>query len=314
MNLKNKYAVFFGALFCCFLWGSAFPIIKMGYEFFSISSDDTASQILFAGVRFFLAGILAVIIGSIISGKLLLPKKSSLKMISVLAFFQTFLQYILFYIGLARTTGVKASIIDGASAFIAILIASLIFRQEKLTKRKILACVIGFAGVIAANLSGGGELLGAAFFGDSLILASAVAYAFSSVLIKKYSEFENPLVLSGYQFALGGAVMILCGLLGGGRLSAVNTNGILCLLWLAFVSAGAYSLWGLLLKYNKVSSVTVYSFMIPVFGVLLSAAVTGEYSAASGINVIIALVLVSAGILMINISDKDGAGDFSADR
>lgn len=156
--------------------------------------------------------------------------------------------------------------------------------------------------------------MGAAFFGDSLILASAVAYAFSSVLIKKYSEFENPLVLSGYQFALGGAVMILCGLLGGGRLSAVNTNGILCLLWLAFVSAGAYSLWGLLLKYNKVSSVTVYSFMIPVFGVLLSAAVTGEYSAASGINVIIALVLVSAGILMINISDKDGAGDFSADR
>ena len=44
-------------LICCFLWGSAFPVVKIGYQMFSIGASDTASQILFAGIRFTLAGI-----------------------------------------------------------------------------------------------------------------------------------------------------------------------------------------------------------------------------------------------------------------
>lgn len=55
------------ALLCCFLWGSAFPMVKTGYQMFSIGESDTASQILFAGMRFALAGILVIIFGSIIA-------------------------------------------------------------------------------------------------------------------------------------------------------------------------------------------------------------------------------------------------------
>ena len=58
--------------------------------------------------------------------------------------------------GLAHATGVKSSIINGANSFLVILIASLIFHQEKLTGPKIIGCVIGFAGVILVNLGGGG--------------------------------------------------------------------------------------------------------------------------------------------------------------
>ena len=57
------------ALLCCFLWGSAFPMVKIGYEMFSISESDTASQILFAGIRFALAGALVIVFGSIIAKK-----------------------------------------------------------------------------------------------------------------------------------------------------------------------------------------------------------------------------------------------------
>lgn len=300
-KLTNKYSVFIGAALCCLLWGSAFPMIKKGYAFFQIPSNSPSSQILFAGIRFALAGILTILFGSVLSGKPLLPKRTSWKMIGTLAFFQTFLQYILFYIGLAHTTGVKASIIDGASAFIAIIIASLVFHQEKLTGRKITACIIGFAGVILANLSKNTEsIFSFNILGDSFIFLSTIAYAVSSVLIKNYSLKENPVTLSGFQFLAGGIVMILCGALTGGNLPSVTSGGILCLIWLAFVSAGAYSLWGILLKYNPVSQVTVCSFMIPVFGVLLSALIAGETGQASGTNIIISLFLVSAGIIMIN--------------
>lgn len=300
-KLKNKFVVFVCATLCCLLWGSAFPMIKKGYAFFEIGSGQAASQILFAGIRFVLAGIFTIVIGSMLSKKMLVPKRTSLKMVGTLAFFQTFMQYVLFYIGLAHTTGVKASIIDGASAFIAIIIASLIFHQEKLTVKKTAACIIGFAGVIAANVSGdSSEIFSFNLFGDSFILLSTIAYAISSVLIKNYSLRENPVTLSGYQFLAGGAVMTLCALVSGGVLPAVNTEGILCLVWLGFVSAGAYSLWGILLKYNDVSGVTVYSFMIPVFGVLLSALIGGESGQAFGLPTLLALLLVSVGIVMIN--------------
>lgn len=61
---------------CCLLWGSAFPAIKLGYRWFDITSDATGTQILFAGCRFTLAGILTVVIGSILARKVLLLKKN----------------------------------------------------------------------------------------------------------------------------------------------------------------------------------------------------------------------------------------------
>ena len=53
------------ACICCILWGSAIPVIKTGYRLMQVDSADTASQIVFAGVRFTLAGILVLIFASI---------------------------------------------------------------------------------------------------------------------------------------------------------------------------------------------------------------------------------------------------------
>jgi len=139
------------ACLCCLLWGSATPAIKIGYEWFGIGAGDVASRILFAGVRFILAGVLTVIFGSLIAGKFLLPQKSSYGMICKLGLVQTVFQYIFFYMGLAYTTGVKSAIINGSQTFIAILMACLIFRYEKLTLQKFLGCLIGFAGVVVIN-------------------------------------------------------------------------------------------------------------------------------------------------------------------
>ena len=49
------------ACVCCILWGSAIPVIKTGYHLLQVDSSDTASQIVFAGIRFTLAGILVLI-------------------------------------------------------------------------------------------------------------------------------------------------------------------------------------------------------------------------------------------------------------
>lgn len=303
--LQKTWVVCALAIVCTFLWGSASPCIKIGYELFEIPSDQTWSQVLFAGMRFIIAGVMTVIIGSIINRKLLLPTKSSLKNIGMLSLFQTVLQYIFFYIGLAHNSGVKASIINGSNTFLVILVAIFIFRQEKLTARKIIGCILGFAGVVIIITCGQKLDADSNMFGTISLFLSALSYSFSSCLIKIYSKKDNPVMLSGYQFILGGAVMTVMGLLFGGRISHVSLNAVLILIYLAFISAVAYSLWAVLLKYNPVSKVAIFGFFNPIFGVLLSAWWLGESKKELGLSALIALVLVCIGICVVNLKPKE---------
>ena len=293
--LSRPAVVLFGALICCALWGSAFPCIKIGYKMMHIASSDTASQILYAGCRFTLAGILAVVLGSLTQRQFLLPTKASLPHILELSLLQTILQYLFFYIGLAHTTGVKASIIEAVSTFVAIFVAGFLFHQEKVTARKMLGC-----------LAGNGMDLHFTVNGDGAILLSTVAYAFSSVFMKRFSIQDNPVMLSGYQFILGGIVMAVFGFFMGGHLSGFTLPAFAMLFYLAVISAVAYSLWGLLLKYNPISKVAVFGFMNPVIGVLLSAVLLGEKDSL-GFSSIAALLLVCIGIYIVNKAPKETA-------
>ena len=290
--LQKTWVVCALALVCTFLWGSASPCIKLGYALFEIPSSETWTQILFAGIRFVFAGILTILIGSALNRKLLLPTKSSVPSIAKLAVFQTILQYIFFYIGLAHNSGVKASIINGSNTFFVILVSSLIFR----------GCVIGFAGVIVVSMNGQKIDMNLSLMGDGSLFLCAISYAVSSCLMKNYSKKDNPVMLSGYQFIFGGIVMVILGLIMGGRITHVSVNAMLMLFYLACISAVAYSIWGILLKYNPVSKVAIFGFTNPVFGVLLSAWWLREGSKELGINALIALVLVCIGISIVNIN------------
>lgn len=168
--LQKGIVVCLLAVFCCLLWGSAFPCIKLGYEYFAIASDEWASQIFFAGMRFTIAGLMVVLGNSIWNRRLLLPAKTSVPRILRLCLLQTVLQYTFFYIGLANTTGVKASIIEAANVFIAILVASLLFHQESMTWRKVLGCLVGFVGVVYVNMNGEGIDLNMTFLGEGFVL------------------------------------------------------------------------------------------------------------------------------------------------
>ena len=306
--LTKPAAVCLLACVCCALWGSAYPCVKLGYLLFGINTQHTPSIILFAGMRFFLAGVLAVLIGSAAARRPLLPRRRrTWSHVAQLSLLQTILQYFFFYIGLAHTTGVKASIIGASSAFVALLIAALGFRQESLTGRKLLGCALGFAGVVLVNWNQGGLDGGFHITGEGFIFFSTVSYAFSSVFLKRFSSEDDPVLLSGWQFITGGAVMALCGGAMGGHLGQVSAPAALMLLYLGCVSAVAYSLWGILLKYNPVSRVAVFSFMTPVFGVLLSAALLHENAQALGLTSLAALALVCAGIYIVNGGAPKGA-------
>ena len=284
--LTKTWVVAVLASICCMLWGSAFSCVKIGYSLMNITTNDSGSQLVFGGIRFFVAGLMALAMGSGAERKILLPTKTSIPKIMIISLFQTILQYFFYYIGLAHTTGVKAAIIVGANVFIAILVSSLLYKLEKLTAVKIAGCILGFSGV-SFN-----------FLGDGFIFLCTCAYAFSSVYMKRYSETEDPVMLSGWQFVFGGAVLTVIGFLMGGRLGQMSAKAFLMLLYLAFVSAAAYSLWAVLLKHNPVSKVAIFGFMNPVCGVLLSTILLDE-KGIFGVQGIAALILVCSGIFIV---------------
>ena len=296
--------LFFTAFICCVLWGSASPAIKIAYQLFQIGPEDTASRIMLAGARFVIAGVMTILFGSALSRRWLIPKKSSWMHIGILAAVQTVGQYYFFFMALANISGVRGSIINASGNFIAILFAVYLFRFEKMTFRKIAGCVIGFAGIIVimggwkALVSGGAMTLA----GEGAMLAADLFFGASGCLIKIFSRDENPVTLSGFQFMLGGAVLFFIGALTGGQLHFYTASCWLNLLYLGLISAGAYTLWGVLLKHNPVSRVSILGFMNPVMGVLLSALFLGEGSEAFSLTGLLAVLLVSAGIIIINLN------------
>ncbi|SEH51231.1 MULTISPECIES: DMT family transporter [Atopobiaceae] len=298
--LSSTHGVLLFALCSCFLWGSAFPCTKVGNGLFAIARQDTASQLLFAGVRFVLAGTMVIAAMSVARGRALVPKKRDWSAIARLSLFQTILQYGLFYPGLSHASGTSSSIIEASSTFLAIILAAVVFRQERLTPRKVIGCLVGFAGVALVNVKAGGTFT-LSLGGEGLVFFSTFAAATSSCLIQGLSKDHDPVLLSGWQFLVGGLALTLAGAFAGGTLSPCGPEAIALLVYMGFISAAAYSLWSMLLSANPVSRVTVFGFMNPVFGAGLSALILGERASIDPVRAGLALALVSAGIVAVNL-------------
>ncbi len=302
ISLKdNKTAACAAAVFCTLLWGTAFPFIKLGYSAFSVESGDIGSTLLFAGLRFSLAGILVICFLCAKSSRLALPKKDELLPILLLGTVQTTGQYLFTYCGIGYTTGANTSIITACASFITVLAAPLFFKNDRLTLLKLIGCALGFGGVLVINGCGGFAL--STLFGDILIFCSTVFAAGGNLIAKGVTKGRNPVSITGYQLLLGGSLLTASGLISGGRLDLLNAQGVLILLWLAVVSAAAFSLWTALLKHHPAGKIAVFNLLVPVFGTVLSGLMLGEQ--VWRFETLLSLILISAGIISVNISRGD---------
>lgn len=295
-KIQNPAAVCALALLCCALWGSAFPCIKLGYEWLDI--EGTGSQILFAGYRFFLSGIFTFVIGCVIERKFLTMKRSSVWHIFRQGLLQTTVQYVCFYIGLAYATGAKSSIINASQGFVAIIASHFMLKSEKMTWKKAAGCVLGLTGVVVVNLAPGAWGSGFSLKGEGMIVLCTVVYGISMVLLKMISDEESPMTITAYQTLMGGTLLVLTGAAAGGHVGGFTAKSVILLIYMALLSTAAFSIWTILMKYNPVGKVAVYTFTIPIFGVALSGLLLGEQILE--MKNLIALVLVSAGIIIVN--------------
>lgn len=300
--LTNKYWVIVIAMFCAILWGSAFPVLKVSYVELGIAPDDQAAIIVFAGLRFFLAGLIITLLTVLGIRQSLKVRRELIPQLLLIGLLQISLQYFFFYNGLAHTTGMKAAILTSVGIFFVVVLAHFVYVDDRLDWRKVIGLIAGFAGIILINW-GQNLTLDFSWQGEGFMIISGLVSAIGTILAKRIAKEVHPFVLTAWQMISGSLLLIVVGLPGLTSHAMVFTDKALyLLLYSGFLSATAFSLWYAILKYNKAGEISVYKFMTPVSGSILSTLfIPGERLNS---NMLIALVLVSLGVIIVNYQSK----------
>ena len=149
-----------------------------------------------------------------------------------------------------------------------------------MTLKKIIGCVLGFAGILSLNL-GGADSGRFTLLGDGMIILNALCGASASLMIRGLGKRVDVFVGTGYSLAIGGTLLIIPGLFMGATLPNVSTLGGLYLLLLIAISTLGFTL------YNK----------LPVVGAVTSCLCLNE---TFYLKYIMAGFLAAAGIYIIN--------------
>ena len=284
------------ALTAAIAWGWAFPLIKVGFNDFGITPDMTGSKMLFAGIRFAVAGLIVLSVARSSGRSFKTNKMSDWYFIIAFTLMNTTLHYFFFYIGMSHSEGSRAAILNSLSTFLVVLLACACFRSDSLTSRKILGCSVGFSGILALNL-GGAESGQFSWLGDGMIILNALCSALANLMTRRLSRMVDVFVGTGYSLSIGGMLLIISGLYFDGTLPNINTSGILCLMLLIGISALGFTLYNKLLSLNPMGKVAIYNSLIPIVGAITSCLCLGElfhakYALAGG--------LAALGIYIIN--------------
>ena len=284
------------ALTAAIAWGWAFPLIKVGFNDFGITPDMTGSKMLFAGIRFAVAGLIVLSVARSSGRSFKTNKMSDWYFIIAFTLMNTTLHYFFFYIGMSHSEGSRAAILNSLSTFLVVLLACACFRSDRLTSRKILGCSVGFSGILALNL-GGAESGQFSWLGDGMIILNALCSALANLMTRRLSRMVDVFVGTGYSLSIGGMLLIISGLYFDGTLPNINVSGILCLMLLICISALGFTLYNKLLSLNPMGKVAIYNSLIPIVGAITSCLCLGEifhakYALAGG--------LAALGIYIIN--------------
>lgn len=256
-------------------WGWAYPLIKMGFVQFGIEAGMTGSKILFAGVRFTLAGLILLAISWRRGFDLRLKDKGSMFFVLLYALLNTTLHYTCFYLGLSCSAGSRAAILNSLGTFLVVILACVFFKSDRMTWRKAIGCIVGFTGIAMLNIGGfSGEQVSLA--GDVLIILNTLCGASSNLMTRSLGKKVNIFVGTGYGLALGGVLLIIPGLAMGGTLPQVTWAGCGIMTALVAISAVGFAIYNKLLSCNPMGKVAIYNSLIPVVGALTSCLCLGE--------------------------------------
>ncbi len=290
MNKKKTIII---TLFVMLLWGTLFPTVKLGYSAYGIST--TGDILYFAGIRFTICGIIISLFSFLKDKESYKPVKHTLCPILLSGIFAIVLHYAFTYMGLMLTESSKTAILKQVGVLFYVCFSFIFLKEDKVTKRKIIAGILGFLGIVAINLDTKGFKFN---IGDLFIILASFCTVFSNVISKKVFENVKPVTATGISQLFGGVVLLVFGKLLGGSATFMFDSSISIMIYICFASIVSYCLWFTVVKKSDLSGLFIIKFSEPLFACVFGAILLGEN--IFKIQYLIAFLLVSSGIVISN--------------
>ena len=289
----NKNKSTFYALLATFLWGTLFPMVKLGYDAYNIIT--TGDILFFAGIRFTVCGALICLYAFITDKASFKGVKNTLVPVLLSGLFAIILHYSFTYSALKLTDSSKTAILKQIGVLFYVCFSSMFFKEDKLTVKKLIGVLMGFVGIIAINANAGGISFN---IGDALIIAASFCTVFSNVISKKLFQTLKPITSTGISQLFGGIVLLMIGDLWGGGMDFVFEKSAFIMVYICFASIFSYSIWFTVVKNGELSKLFIIKFAEPVFACIFGAILLGEN--IFKVQYILAFLLIAGGIYISN--------------
>ena len=267
-----------------------FVAIKAGLPF--------APPLLFGGLRALLGGL--VLLGAVaVRREALLPARWAWPWILALALTATTVTFGAMFLSPGRTGAGLASVLGNMQPLAVVLLAAPVL-GERLTRRAMVSLALGLLGVIlmTAPALAGPDAVGIS--GVLLALAASVGAALGSVLVKRMGRPSAVLAVTAWQLIVGSLPLLgLSALVEHGARVVWSAEFVGLLLFLAVVgTAFTTAVWYWLVQRHDVGRLSLFFFLVPVFGLTLAALAFGErVSPFEGLGVgviVIGIITVAA--------------------
>ena len=285
------------ALLTMLLWGSLFPMVKLGFSAYEVRG--TADILLFAGIRFVICGVVICLFATIKDKASYRPVKASLIPILLSGVFAIILHYGFTYLGLELTDSSKTALIKQVGALFYVCFSFLFIKEDTPTVKKIVAAAVGFLGIIVLNISSEGVSFSV---GDLLILCASFCTVFSNVISKKVFEKVSPITSTGVSQLFGGAVLLAIGFAMGGDVHFKLNVSLLVMVYICAASIVSYCIWFGIVKNGELSKLFIIKFAEPAFACIFGALILGENIWKN--QYLVAFLLISGSIWISNVKQK----------
>ncbi len=284
-------------------------IIGIGSLCMSFGANAVAVKISLAGMgpftaaafRFSIATVAIIFWALITHRPLKLRRDQTGKMMVVSILF--ILQLGLFYLGLSKTNASRGTLLANLQPFLVLVLAHFFIPGDRMTSKKIIGIILGFTGVVCMIFEETG-VTEDIMTGDLTVLAAVIMWALNAVYTKRIiGEFRSfHLVLYPVLFSV--PVFFLAAIIWDRPPALqIDFNVIVSILYQGLVTASfGYVAWNVMLRKYGAVSMNSFMFLLPVTGVSLGGLILGE-TVNTG-NIILALFLITSGILIVNARPK----------
>lgn len=300
------------------IWGSLFPFVQWGFKEFQLRTSDVsplgaaADSLLYAGIRFFISGLIISII-SFIKKENVYFKKNNKAILGVVlvGLFAVLAHYACTYLGLLTVSSTYTALLKQSGALIFVCFSFIFVKDDKFSIFKVLGAIVGIGAICFINYEPSSMKFDFTL-GSLFVIIASLCTVISNIFYKKFLTNAPSFAVTGFSQLIGGIFLLIIGLSMGGRISHISPLGVVIFIYTVVATIVSYWLWYKIAKDYELSKLYIIKMSEPLFAALVSYLIK-PLNATISYKHAIAFGLVAIAIVLSNVKLKKKEDSYESD-